>query len=291
MILDNEKIAQHCLLRFTIQETEMKTGYDFKTPITNAIAGFAVAAAFFSSVAMAQVTPFSVNANADEFTGWTQVFEGDGTVRGDFIGASGTGMDVNNRSWGLFANASSGDPSGVSRIYAFDGVLAENQYVEISVSLGFINDFSVVGFSLRNSAGTNRFEAYYQGPRPTGEPPVNDVADLWKINDAGGQRDIEGPSTTFAETSWANNNFVTFRFTQLANDTYSLSVNGSDITNSDLNLSASDIDRIRIFNWNAGEGTNHNQYFNNLVVIPEPGTLALTLVALSSLVFLRKRKK
>ena len=75
----------------------------------------------------AQVTPFSVNANDDGFTGWTQVFEGDGTARGDFIGASGTAMDVNSNSWGLFANASSGDSSGVSRIYQFGDTLAENQ--------------------------------------------------------------------------------------------------------------------------------------------------------------------
>jgi len=265
----------------------MKTGSYFKTPITNAIAGFAVAAAFFSSVAMAQVTPFSVNADDDGFTGWNQAFEG-GTNRVDFIGPSGTAMDNDDNSWGLWAH----NNSGISRIYAFGDALAENQYLEISVSLGDVQNFGVVGFSLRNSAGTNRFEAYYQGPRPEpDEPFFNPVQDLWKINDAGGQRDIEGPSTTFAETSWANDNFVTFRFTQLANDTYSFSVNGTDITNTGLTLDASDIDRIRIFNWNAGEGTNHNQYFNNLAVIPEPGTLALTLVALSSLVFLCKRQK
>lgn len=236
-------------------------------------------ATLVTSHTYAQLIPVALNADADGFDVWTQVFEGEGTSRGDFIGASGTGLDVNENSWGLFANASSGDSSGVSRIYQFGGELGVDHYVEIGVSLGWIDTFSVVGFSLRNSDGVNRFEAYFTGGNS-----------VWSIND-GSERDITGPSTTFGDTSWHENNYVTFRFTQLANDTYRFSVNGTDITNSDLNLTASDIDRIRIFNWNAGEGENHNQYFNNLNVVPEPGSLMLTLLGLSTMALLRKRQK
>jgi hypothetical protein len=229
----------------------------------------------------AQVALFDVNADADGFTGWTATHSsGDGGQNGNFIAASSTGLDVNGDSWGLYANSS----QTASLIYEFGGTLGVGQTVEIGVSLGSISPGGTVGFGLQNSSDTNRFESYYIGFN----------TDSWKIKDAGAQEDITGPSTTFANSSWSNNNFLTFQFTQLAGNNYSFSVNGTAITNTGLTLAASDISQIRIFNFNAGSGGGSNQFYNSLSVIPEPGSIVLMSImgsAFATVALLRRRKK
>jgi hypothetical protein len=232
----------------------------------NAFAAVATASAFLfaSSFTHAQVSAFDVNADADGFTGWTEAnTSGTGSENGRFIGASGTGLDVNGNAWGLYANSG----QTAANIYTFGDSLAAGDTVSINVSLGFISTGGTVGFSLQNSSGLNRFESYY----------IGGSSDAWKINDSGGQEDISGPSTTFASSSWSNSNFLQFEFTQLANDEYTFSIGGSSITNGNLNLADSDISQIRIFNFNAGsDGSgNFDQYFNSLTVVPEPNSFAL----------------
>lgn len=218
--------------------------------ITSLASSFAIAA-----------SPFSVNADADGYTGWTEsLTSGTGSENGTFIGASGTGMDVNSNSWGLYANT--GQTS--SRTYDFGSALSIGDSVSISVSLGSIATGGTVGFGLQNSSSTNRFETYYIG---------GDATDAWKLNDSGGQENITGPSTSFGNSSYSSGNFLTFKFTQLASDAFSLEVNGASVTNASLSLAASDIEQIRIFNFDAGSG--NDQFFNSLAVVPEPSTYAL----------------
>jgi hypothetical protein len=52
-----------------------------------------------------------------------------------------------------------------------------------------------------------------------------------------------------------------------------LSFDGTDVTNSGLTVSASDISQVRFFNFNAGVLPNNDQFANNLVVVPEPPTV------------------
>jgi hypothetical protein len=233
---------------------------------------FATGLALAGSV-YAQVTPFSVNAGDDGFTGWTVTQSGDNS--GNFLGIP---PNLSGNYWGLFAH--SGETSAL--VYDFGGTLAVGQYVEITASIGWIGTTATVGFGLQNSDSVNRFESYY-----IGDHPVN----AWKINDADGQRDITGPSATFADSSWHESGQLTFRFTQLAGDEYTFTVNGTPITNSDLNLNASDISQIRIFNGNAGSGSNHDQFFNNLSVIPEPSSILMVgLAGLATVVMLRRKR-
>ncbi|WP_233246114.1 PEP-CTERM sorting domain-containing protein [Coraliomargarita sinensis] len=205
-----------------------------------------------------------MNADADGFTGWTeQNTSGTASQNGRFIGSSGTGLDVNGDAWGLYANSN----QTAANVYTFGGSLGVGETVSIDISLGFIDTGGTVGFGLQNSSGTNRLETYY----------IGGSTDSWKINDAGGQEDITGPSTSFVNSSWSNNNFLEFQFTQLASNEYALSIGGSAITNSNLTLAASDISQIRIFNFNAGSNGvgGHDQYFNSLEVVPEPSSFAL----------------
>lgn len=221
-------------------------------------------------------SPFSVNADADGYTGWTEsLTSGNGSENGTFIGASGTSMDVNSKSWALYAN----NGQTASRTYGFDSALNVGESVTISASLGSIASGKTVGFSLQNSSSTNRFEAYYIG---------GDATDAWKLNDSGGQENIAGVDTTFVNSSYSNNNSLTFKFTQLGSDAFSLEINGVIVSNASLSISASDIEQIRIFNFDAG--SSNDQYFNSLTVVPEPGTYAL-IGGMFALAFVAMRRR
>jgi hypothetical protein len=231
----------------------------------------AVVSIALSSGALAQWSDISVNAGDDGFTGWTQQnTSGDGGQNGRFTSASGTGMDTSGVSWGLYANSS----QTAANIYTFASTLPVGGYVQIDLSLGGINAGGTVGFSLQNSSAVNRFEAYYIG---------NDPVDSFKLNDAGGQENITGVSTSFGNSSWTNGQFQTIRFTLGAANTYTLSFDGVNVSNTGLTIAASDISQIRIFNFNAGGGDAANQYFNNLEAVPEPSTYALLALSAAGL--------
>ena len=228
--------------------------------------------AITASAGMAAVT---VDATSG-FNGWLESNTGDLSLSGRFLSGSGTGMDTGGSSWGLYANSG----QTASNTYLFGSTLSVGESVSISVSLGFIDGGGTIGFGLQNSSGVNRFESYY----------IGGSTDAWKINDSGGQEDITGVATGFAATSWSNSNYADFEFHLLPSNVYSLSVNGTPITNADLGIAASDIDRIRIFNYNAGNNGSggHDQFFNSLSVIPEPSTAWLS--GLAALVLLRRRR-
>jgi hypothetical protein len=220
-----------------------------------------LAFAFSTLVAGAAIAqfPISVNAGANGFTGWTE--QNTGSTSGRFTGSANSTLNTNGVSWGLYAN--SGNTS--ANIYQFGSNLPVGGFVEIGVSLGNIDSGGTVGFSLRNSSGTNRFESYY----------VGNSTDSFKLNDQSGQEDVTGPTTSWTASSWSNSNYQTIRFTLGASNAYTLSFNNTPVTNSGLSVAASDISEIRIFNFNAGSGSASDQYFNSLTVVPEPSTYAL----------------
>lgn len=229
--------------------------------------------AALSSGAFAQWSNISVNAGANGFTNWTEANLGGG-VKGRFLGSSApAGMNTSggagsNVSWGLYAES----VQTAANIYTFPSTLPVGGYVEIDISLGSIAGGGTVGFGLQNSAAVNRFEAYYIG---------GDPSDTFKLNSAGGQQNVAGPTTSFASSSYANGNFQTVRFTLGAANTYTLSFDGVDVSNAGLTITASDISRIRIFNFAAGQG--NDQFFNNVSAVPEPSTYALLALGAAGL--------
>lgn len=204
-----------------------------------------------------------VSVSGPSTTGWalnpSTNNDNQGTFTGPVTGLSGTW-------WGLYSRAgqiAEQTYSFASAMQAATGtnVLPVGGTIQIDVSLGFIDAGGVVGISLQNAAGTNRFETFFRGGTNT-----------FALNDAGGEESVTGPNTSFNASSWTSEpaNFQTIRFTQLAGNTYNLSFNGTNVTNSGLTVSASDISQVRFFNLNAGALSNNDQFANNLVVVPEP---------------------
>jgi len=224
------------------------------------LAAAVMAAAFPSGALAQQWTNINVNAGTNGFDNWTENnTSGNSSENGRLTNNPGV-MGI---SWGMYAN----NGQEANNIYNFSSTLPVGGYVQIDVSLGWINTGGAAGFSLQNSTGELRFETYYNG---------NDPTDAFKLNDAGGRENITGPNTTFGNSSWHSQQFQTIRFTLGAANTYTLSFDGVDVSNAGLTISASDISRIRIFNSNAGTaGDGNNQYFNNLQAVPEPSTYAL----------------
>jgi hypothetical protein len=227
------------------------------------------------------VVPVSLNADADGWTGWTsQHSTGNTSQAGHFIGtATGTGatgsqIDTNGKSWALYAN--SGQTAAM--IYDFGGTLGVGDSVSIAFDNGWINNGGTVGFGLQNSSGTNRFEFYFVGGQSS-----------YVLNDAGGPQNVDpfGINTTLGYTA---DGVGTITFIQGSSNAYNLLINGNPVDNTGLTLQASDISRIRLFAFDTGTGSNHDQYFNSLVVVPEPSTYALIIGGLAMLIFIARRR-
>ncbi len=225
-----------------------------------------------------------VSVSGPSTSGWTfSQTSGNSSQNGNFTSTAGS---LPGTWWGLYANTA----QTASQTYSFASALATvgqsallpGDTVRLDLALGGIGSGGTVGISLQNSSGVNRFETYYIGLDPS---------DTFKLNDAGGPENITGPNTSFSNSAWSNNNAQTILFTQLAGNQYSLSFDGVSVTNSNLSISASDISQIRFFNFNAGSGSGSNQYANNLVVVPEPGSLfAVALGGVAAAVGVLRRR-
>lgn len=208
---------------------------------------------------------------------WTENHTGTvGSERGYFVGSSGTSMG---NAWGLYANTG----QTASLLYNFS-TLQVGGYVQIDLSLGWMDNGAVVGLSLRNSSGVNRFETFYRG---------NDTTDAFKIIDSAAERNVTGVNTSFGSSSWKSGtpDFQTIRFTLGSGNSYQVSFDGANATNSSLTVAASDISQVRIFNYNAGTTGDKNQYFDNLTIsVPEPSSASLIMMGAAGLLALRRRR-
>jgi hypothetical protein len=207
-----------------------------------------------------------VSVSGPSTTGWTLNPSTNNSNQGTFTSAV-TGLS--GTWWGLYSRAGQQAEQTYSFASAMQAATGTNVLpiggtIQIDVSLGFIDTGAAVGISLQNAAGTNRFETYFRGGSAA-----------FLLNDAGGEESVTGPNTSFNASSWKGTpaNFQTIMFTQLAGNAYSLSFDGTNVTNSGLTLSASDISQVRFFNYNAGANSDNDQFANNLIVVPEPESL------------------
>ena len=159
------------------------------------------------------------------------------------------------------------------------GTLSNGQVLKLALDNGYVGDgggSGTVGISLLagGSAGTKEFELYYS-------------SGTYNINDASSSSRSTGISYTDSGLNLA--------FTLTSPSTYSLNItpaNGGSTTTITGTLIGSpttdNIDTLRAYDYNSGNGTAGNFYINSLSV-PEPTSAAL-IIAASSLLLVRNKR-
>ncbi|MBK9335149.1 MAG: choice-of-anchor D domain-containing protein [Lewinellaceae bacterium] len=171
------------------------------------------------------------------------IFTGTSTDNGNTDNNNDGDINTNGVSWCFYAN--SGNTSEATR--PFQSALPVGGTVSIRMDNGFVTDDNTVGFSLRNAANANVWEFYFEGG--TGSFQINDK---------------NGPY--FTAIGFTDEG-LQIQFKLLTATTYQATVttleNGNTATFSgEINNEA--VDRIRLFNANAGPNTERNTCFNSL---------------------------
>jgi hypothetical protein len=179
----------------------------------------------------------SAGANAGFFVGDSRT-NGDGNSNGD------NDINTGGKAWGMYAN--SGGQSNAFRTFSAD--FTPGTVFTIKMDNGWIESGGAVGLGLRNSSGNDLFEFYFR----------NGEAD-YKYNDASGEH---GTGFNFSDEG------LELNFTLLTATTYQLVVNpltgGSfSFTGSLKNPAGGQaVNRLRLFNANAGFTGQRNAFFN-----------------------------
>jgi hypothetical protein len=189
-------------------------------------------------------------------TGWTLTGTGN---HGHFIWDSrsnGDGSDDNadgdinsagNRAWGMWAK-----DGGLAEAYRGFGytTLAVGQTFKIDMDNGNVQSGGTVGFALRTASGEDRFELFFVG----GES-------YYKVRDNAGSQVTSIPFTTEG---------LHVEVTLTAMDSYSVTIlrkfNGQTdtLTGTLAGTAGSAINNLRLFNYDAGDGSDKDAFFNNI---------------------------
>ncbi len=218
------------------------------------------------------------------FNAWTLTngansgfFIGDSTVNAG--GASGNINSTGNKSWGEFAN--SGGVASAVRTFTAGGTngaatLDLGQQFIMKLDNGFVDAGGTVGFGLQDSSGVNRLEFFFVGNSSS-----------YTVSDAAPQ----------ATTHGFTGDGLTAVFTLTTADTYALAISYNTgtppvetFTGTLKGTVGAGIDRVRVFNANAGSGSSKDAFANSMQIVPEPGAFALlSLASLGTLVLRRRR--
>ena len=216
------------------------------------------------------------------FGTWTVTPGSNSGFAGNFEGSSDAGSD----SWGFYANTS--NTSSAVRTFTTGGpsnvnFLAFQESFSLTMDNNSINNGGTVGFGLQNSSATNRLEFYFLGGDSAYTVNIGGTAYL--LNGAGGRPNLPFTSTGLSITYFQQaSNAFTLSITRLSDNALFTVTNATTQS-----LAASDISQVRLFNFNAG-GSN-DQFFNNLVVVPEPtSAMLLGASALASMFMMRRRR-
>jgi hypothetical protein len=180
------------------------------------------------------------------------LFNGDSRTNGD--GDSNNDGDINTggEAWGFYANNSNLSEA----IRPFANPLAVGQTFSINMDNGWI-DGGTVGLGLRNSSNNNVWEFFFAGGQS-----------FYQINASGGVSNTtvgftdEGLRLDFlltSSTTWK------LTLTQLSNGNVTI------YTGTLMNpAGGSTIDRVRLFNFNAGPDGQRNAFFNSMQICDPP---------------------
>jgi hypothetical protein len=197
---------------------------------------------------------------AMSFSGSSGAFVASSAANGD-----GTGnIDTGGLSWGLFAR----DPFTLAeaiRPFTAGGVTGDStlgigeQFI-LKFDNGFVDNSGAVGFGLRNAAGENRFEFFFQGSLNTYTLNIADNVQTVHQETGGGMTikfTLTGPDTFQLDIAYAVG--------VPATETFTGTLEGAP---------GSGIDRFRLFNFAAGVG-GKNVFYNSVQVVPEPSSAVL----------------
>ncbi|MFN4243676.1 MAG: hypothetical protein ACK4PI_10620 [Tepidisphaerales bacterium] len=215
-----------------------------------------------------QLTPSSNTGNAGFFLGNSA---GNGSAPSGDINSAGV-------AFGLYAN--SGQTASAVRPFT-GGPLAIGQIFSMSMDNGFIDNNGVVGFGLQTAGGTNVFEFYFRGGTSNYIMNIGgtEVTTPIPFTD-------DGLAVVFKLLSP-----TTFSFTVTDLQTTTLYTLGGTFS------TPASIERLRLFNFNAGGGSQRDAYFNFLriteappppVEIPLPAASLMGMALLGGLVTRRR---
>lgn len=190
--------------------------------------------------------------------------DGDGNNDGD-INSTG------DKAWGLYANSG----QTASAVRSFNSALSVGQSFSLQMDNGWIENGGTVGFGLQNASGDNRFEFFFVGG-----------ASKYQRNDAGGVQNTtldftDGGLTIVFQLTGVNS------YTATVTARYDSGTTQTDTFSGTL-LNSGSIERLRLFNANAGPNSQRDAFFNNIAV-PEPSFL--TLLALSGMLLRRRTRR
>lgn len=215
--------------------------------------------ALFTTVSNAQYTLAYDDANDGVYADWDHGDDGGSGFgawalgvtgsAGHFRGTSGS-IDVNSNSWGMWANS-----GGVSdAVRSFDSNLQSGDTFYISMDNGFIDNGNSVGWELRNASNESVF--WYQF---YGGDSYYTFADDGNSSQTG--------------VGWANSGWdITLEL--LTASTYQLKIYpaGNSTPSATLNgtfnnpANGQTITNLRLWNSNAGSGSDHDLFYNKIKV-------------------------
>ncbi|MCK6690466.1 MAG: lamin tail domain-containing protein [Thermoanaerobaculia bacterium] len=183
-----------------------------------------------------------------------------GTAAANGNGDNNSDGDINTSgvAWGTWAN--SGGEANALRAFAAD--LTPGSTFTLKMDNGDIDNGASVGFGLKNSSGNDLFEFYYRG---------GDAVNSYKRNDNDGEQNI---GLVFTDEGLA------LQFTLLTATTYQMAVTplggGSTVTFSGAlknPAGGQSINRVRLFNYNAGSGGARDAFFNSIGICYPPSII------------------
>jgi PEP-CTERM motif len=229
----------------------------------------------YTATATPGTSPDGTDQNSNPLQVWNVVNTagtGTGSAQGAYFGTAFSGETLSGweiwTSPGSTANAA-GVSGNVDATHTFaGGALLVGQTVSLNYEMRGTSVGTQVGISLLNGSGAAITLGIYGGEPSAGNPyPGNG----YYYTDAG---------STFTSAGSMGYQYQTefnIAFTVTGADTYS-AVAGSDSWSGTFNGSLTGID---VFNYSAGNASD--DAFNNLDVVPEPGTIALVGLGLAAL--------
>lgn len=233
-------------------------------PGTNGGTGFGGAWNFYNESSTA-IT--STNSNRGWFTG--------NSINNNQSGDTNSDGDIGSKAWGLYSNS----VDNIYAVRAFSSALVPGDTLSVDMDNGLVASGMVDGVRLLTStsptpiaSSARAFEFRFVGSNTIGAGGTSDYS---IVNSLGTSNDTTIPFSTEG---------IHLSLTMLTSSTYSITmkslVTGTTVTQTGTFATGSTpIVGFAFKNQQAGSGSSHDAYFNNLVLsVPEPASLGFVAI-------------